>query len=451
MHLVSDRIVEGRQGPTYEPSYPVVPGIDLTDINAFTRGQPWADFARMRAEAPVMWHAMPRGGVGFWAATSFEAVKRINGDPKTFSSETGGILMALGPEETRHPTLFSASTNSMINLDGRPHREMRREHMPYFTATYIKTLRERVAGEVTRLLDTMAPLGKCDLVEKFSQRLPIFTLCEMLGVPLADRERFVGWIHFLEMAQQVAAEQADQLASGGELSPQIAAFIELFNTNVAEMFEYGRHMIAKRRADPQPDLMSAIANAVVEGDPLPDPYLDGAWLLIVFAGNDTTRNSISGGMKLFTENPAEKARLQADGSLLTNAVHEITRMISPVIYMRRTATVDTEVEGQKIAEGEKVIMYYGAANRDPAMFADPDRFDIGRANAEKNIAFGHGPHICIGRMTAQLQLEEAYRQMFARFPDIRWTGDIDIAPNNFVHAVRRLEVEFTPESRAQAA
>lgn len=444
MRLVSDHIVEGREGPSFGQTYPTLPEVDLSDIYAFTKGQPWADYARMRAEAPVMWHPMPRSGVGFWAVTRFEDVKRVNGDPETFSSEKGGILMALGPEETRHPTLFSASTNSMINLDALPHRQLRKEHMPYFTATYIKGLRERVAGEVTRLLDAMAPLGTCDMVEKFSQRLPIFTLCEMLGVPEADRERFMGWIHFLEMAQQVAMEQIDQLDGLSEPSPQIAAFIELFNTNVAEMFDYGRHMLAKRRADPQPDLMSAIANATVDGEHLPDPYLDGAWLLIVFAGNDTTRNSLSGAMKLFTENPEQKARLQADGGLLSNAVHEITRMVSPVIYMRRTATRDTEIGGQRIAEGEKVIMYYGAANRDEAMFADADRFDITRANAEKNIAFGYGPHICIGRMTAQLQLEEAYRQIFARFPDIRWTGEMDIAPNNFVHAVRRLEVAFTP-------
>ena len=444
MRLVSDHIVEGREGPTFGQVYPTLLDVDLSDIYAFTKGQPWADYARMRAEAPVMWHPMPRSGVGFWAVTRFEDVKRVNGDPETFSSEKGGILMALGPEETRHPTLFSASTNSMINLDALPHRQLRKEHMPYFTATYIRGLRERVAGEVTRLLDAMAPLGTCDMVEKFSQRLPIFTLCEMLGVPEADRERFMGWIHFLEMAQQVAMEQIDQLDGLSEPSPQIAAFIELFNTNVAEMFDYGRHMLAKRRADPQPDLMSAIANATVDGEHLPDPYLDGAWLLIVFAGNDTTRNSLSGAMKLFTENPEQKARLQADGSLLSNAVHEITRMVSPVIYMRRTATRDTEIGGQRIAEGEKVIMYYGAANRDDAMFADADRFDITRANAEKNIAFGYGPHICIGRMTAQLQLEEAYRQIFARFPDIRWTGEMDIAPNNFVHAVRRLEVAFTP-------
>ena len=143
--------------------------------------------------------------------------------------------------------------------------------------------------------------------------------------------------------------------------------------------------------------------------------------------------------------------LQSDSGLLTNAVHEITRMVSPVIYMRRTATTDTEIAGQRIAQGEKVIMYYGAANRDDAVFADADRFDITRANAEKNIAFGHGPHICIGRMTAQLQLEEAYVQIFRRFPDIRWTGEIDIAPNNFVHALRRLEVAFAPEAAMRAA
>lgn len=451
MRLVSDHIVEGRPGPTFAPAYPTLPDVDLTNIQTFTRGQPWDQYRRMREAAPVMWHPMERGFPGFWAVTSFAGVKQVNGDPATFSSEKGGILMALGPQETRHPVLFSASTNSLINLDGRPHRELRREHMPYFTATYMKGLRDRVSAEVTRLLDGMAASGKCDFVERFAQRLPIFTLCEMLGVPVEDRERFIAWVHFLEMAQQIATEQANQLAGGGELSPQIQAFIELFNKNVAEMFEYGRHMIAKRRADPQPDLLSAIANAEVEGEKLPGEYLDGGWLLIVFAGNDTTRNSLSGAMKLFTENPEQKALLQADGSLLTNAVHEITRAVSPVIYMRRTATRDTEVEGQKIAEGEKVIMYYGAANRDPAMFADPDRFDIRRANAEKNIAFGHGPHICIGRMTAQLQLEEAYRQIFARFPDIRWTGEIDIAPNNFVHAVRRLEVAFTPERAAVAA
>jgi cytochrome P450 len=184
------------------------------------------------------------------------------------------------------------------------------------------------------------------------------------------------------------------------------------------------------------------------GDLLSDEYLDGSWLLIVFAGNDTTRNTLSGSMKLLTEFPEERAKLIANPALMPGAVNEFIRMVSPVIYMRRTATQDTEINGQKIAEGEKVIMYYGAANRDAAVFADPDRLDVTRANADKHIAFGYGPHTCIGKRVAQIQLEEAYRQILARFPDMRWTGEIDIAPNNFVHAIRQLDVSFTPERTA---
>lgn len=450
MKLVSDHVVEGRPGPGFAQAYPTLAGVDLTDIWRFQGGQPWADFARMRAEAPVMWHLEPGDHPGFWALTRYADVKAVNGDPETFSSEVGGILMAMGDKATSHPALFSANFNSMINLDAAPHRQLRREHMPFFTAGYMRKLKDKVAAEVTRLLDQMAPLGKCDLVGAFSSHLPVFTLCEMLGVPEGDREKFVRWIHFLEMAQQLAVERMDQLKAGGPPSAEMLAFIDLFNANVSDMFAYGRDMVARRRAEPRDDLLSAIANAEIDGERLPDEYIDGAWLLIVFAGNDTTRNSLSGAMKLFTEHPEQKTRLHADGALLTNAVHEITRMVSPVIYMRRTATRDTQVNGQRIAAGEKLVMYYGAANRDPEVFPDPDRFDITRANAEKNIAFGHGPHICIGRLAAQLQLEESYRQIFARFPDIHWSGDLDIAPNNFVHAVRRLEVEFTPE-RVRAA
>ena len=150
-------------------------------------------------------------------------------------------------------------------------------------------------------------------------------------------------------------------------------------------------------------------------------------------------------MKLLTEFPDQKRALMNDLSLLPNAVDELIRMISPVIYMRRTATEDTEIGAQKIAAGEKIIMYYGAANRDPAIFPDPDKLDIRRANASKNIAFGFGPHVCIGKRVAQLQLEEVYRQLLTRLPDIEYAGGIEMAPNNFVHAIRKLPVRFTPQ------
>jgi cytochrome P450 len=441
MQLLSQTVVEGREGPGVPLVYPRLDGVDLTDIARFSKGQPFADFARMRKEAPVMWHGEPREGPGFWAVTRHADVMTVNGDPETFSSQRGGILMAVGKPEQRHALLFRASMDAMINMDAPNHLQLRREHMPYFTPGYLRELTVKVKAEVGRLLDEMAGKGEIDFVEGFSSQLPLFTLCEILGVPVEDRPKFLKWMHYLELAQNMASEQASLAANGPTL--ELMQFIQDFNSNVEEMFDYGRAMLHKRRADPQPDLMSAIARAQLEGDFLSDEYLDGSWLLIVFAGNDTTRNTLSGSVKLISEHDGERAKLLADGGLLPNAVNEFIRMVSPVIYMRRTATKDTEVAGQAILEGQKVIMYYGAANRDDAVFTDPDRLDVTRPNADKHIAFGYGPHVCIGKRVAQLQLEETWRQLLARYPDIRWTGDIDIAPNNFVHAIRRLGVAFS--------
>lgn len=446
MELISQTAIEGRPGPNNDRVYPMLDGVDLTDIARFSQGQPYADFARLRAEAPVMWHPETRlEGPGFWVVTRHADVMAVNSDAATFSSQRGGILMASGKAEARHVLLGRASLDAMINMDAPWHMQLRREHMPYFTPAYLRGITERIRGEVTRLLDAMAHKGETDLVEDFSSVLPLFTLCEILGVPEADRPKFLTWMHYLEEAQNLAMRQATE---GVAPSLELMQFIGEFNNNVEEMFEYGRAMLHKRRQDPQADLMSAIARAQVDGELLSDEYLDGSWLLIVFAGNDTARNTLSGTMKLLTEFPAERAKLAANPDLMPNAVNEVIRMVSPVIYMRRTAVRDAEIAGQKIAEGEKVIMYFGAANRDETVFADPDRLDVSRPNADKHIAFGYGPHTCIGKRVAQIQLEEAYRQILARFPDMRWTGEIDIAPNNFVHAIRKLGVSFTAERKA---
>ncbi|WP_426030492.1 cytochrome P450 [Caulobacter sp. DWP3-1-3b2] len=445
MQLVSETATDGIAGPGAPTIFPILDGVDLSDIAQFTQGQPYGDYARMRAQAPVMWHAEPYGGPGFWAITRHADVMAVNGDPTTFSSRKGGILMAHGDPQKRHALLYRASMDTMINLDAPEHLQLRREHMPYFTPSYLRGVTEAVRAEVGRLLDKMAPLGRCDLVENFSSHLPLFTLCEILGVPAEDRGKFLKWMHYLEMAQDLALKQAT-----APITPtlELMQFVQDFNINVEEMFDYGRTMLHKRRLDPQQDLMSAIARAQVDGQLLSDEYLDGSWLLIVFAGNDTTRNTLSGAMKLLTEFPDQKARLIADPSLMGGAVNEFIRMVSPVIYMRRTATRDAEIAGQTIREGEKVVMYYGAANRDETAFPDPDRLDITRPNADKHIAFGYGPHTCIGKRVAQIQLEEAYRQILARFPDIHATGEMTIAPNNFVHAISKLEVAFTPGGRA---
>ena len=273
-----------------------------------------------------------------------------------------------------------------------------------------------------------------DMVESFSAELPLFTLCEILGVPAEDRPKLVHWMHFLENSQY----QAQQEGLGNVTQEQVMTFM----SEIQAMFEYGRHMLAKRRADPKEDLLSAIANVEIDGQPLSPEFLDGSWLLIVFAGNDTTRNSLSGTMRLLTEFPDQKARLLADDTLFPNFVHESIRMVSPVTYMRRTATTDTQLGAQQIAEGDKVVMYYAAANRDPDKFPDPHQFDITRANAKEHLAFGHGPHVCLGQRVANMQLETAYRNILRRYPDIRWTGEQTLAPSNFVHAISSLMVDL---------
>ena len=439
MQLISQTAVEGIPGPNNPEAYRRIEGLSLNDAKLFTQGHPLALYERLRNEAPVCWHTEPEGWPGFWAVTRHADVMRVNGDPATFSSQRGGILMNTPKPGMGHMLLGRASQDTMINLDGPQHMQLRREHMPFFTAAYLRTLTERVQVEVTRLIDGMAAKGECDLVEEFSSRLPLYTLCEILGVPEADRGKFLHWMHYLELAQNLAAEQA---AAPVAPSLELIQFVADFNNNVEEMFAYGQHMLHKRRQDPQADLMSAIARAQVDGELLSDEYLDGSWLLIVFAGNDTTRNTLSGAMKLLTEFPDQKAKLIAKPELLSNAADEFIRMVSPVIYMRRTATADAVIADQKIAAGEKVVMYYGAANRDPAVFERPDTLDVARPNANKHIAFGYGPHVCLGKRVAQIQLEEAYRQLLGRMPDIEWNGEIDIAPNNFVHAIRKLGVTF---------
>jgi|CXWL01.1.fsa_nt_gi cytochrome P450 len=441
---LADQILETyAPNPKYGRAFAFDPPIDLAHFSAFTGGQPFDAFKTMRENAPVCWcKEPPELGGGFWALTRYDDVRAVSLNPQVFSSQKGGILMAYGNPAQRHPVLHRASLDQLINMDQPIHFELRREHLPFFTAKYVADLKLKVEAKVTTLLDTIAPMGQCDLVEQLSAELPLFTLSEILGIPESDRPKLVKWMHYLEIAGYVMAEK-----NFGAVDPN---FFGDFMSNVAEMFEYGRDVLLKRRESPKEDLLTALAHAKVQGDLMPNEFLDGSWLLIVFAGNDTTRNSISGTMKLLTEFASEKRRVQGTLSLLPTMVDEAIRMVSPVMYMRRTATKDTEIRGQKIAEGEKVIMYYGAANRDPEVFPDPDRFDAGRANGKDHVAFGIGPHVCLGQRVANMQLEAVYRQILTRFPDMHWNGEIDIAPNNFVHAIRKLGVQFTPEKKRAA-
>ncbi len=421
--------------PVHAPIYPKQDGPELAEMEPFTKGQPFDLYAKLRENAPVAWYDVPEGQ-GFWAVTRYADVKHAELHPEIFSSQKGGINMTYGADSTKFPRLLGASLNTLICLDRPHHIELRMAHRDFFTPQYIADLRKKVEKKVDSLCDDLERQGPVvDFVKIFSEQLPLFTLSEMLGIPEKDRPKIVRWMHYLESTMELAAKQQ----RGEKIS---TLYIMRFLWNIRQMFRYGERVLNDRRANPKEDLLSAIAAAEVEGEPLSQEFLDGAWLLIIFAGNDTTRNSMSGALRLLKEFPEQKQRLLDDPSLIPDAVPEILRMVSPVIHMRRTLTQDTEIAGQKMCAGEKVILWYGAANRDASVFENPDVFDISRANSRDHIAFGFGPHVCLGQRIAMMQLEVAITKLLERFPNLEWTGKQTIAAGNFVSAITSLEVNL---------
>ena len=439
MQLVSDAILEDQ--PQLEPHhaavYPQLDEFALWDPSAWTQGHPHAFFKRMREEAPVMWQQGDKKRAGFWSVTRYEDIKTAELASDVFSSERGSINMFVAPRKEWKPKkLIPAAFNSIINLDQPHHMEMRIQQKDFFIPRFVSELGERVDAKIDSLLDECERQGPVvDFVKLFSQELPLFTLCEMLGVDEEDRPKIIQWMHYLELANQYYINPWSLLMRRPWFPLQFFHYVN-------EMFAYGERVMADRRVNPRQDLMTAIANTQMAGKHLPQEYLDGSWLLIIFAGNDTTRNSLSGTIRLMTEFPDQREMIINDPDLIPRMSHEAIRMVSPVQHMRRTALEDTELNGQRIAKDEKLVLWYPAANRDPSVFPDPDRFDLTRENFDKHVAFGHGPHKCLGSRIALMQLQSAFRKIFERFPDIAWTGKQAIAPNTLVHAISSLEVNL---------
>ena len=440
MQNVSDQIVvdTGQRDPTFPAVYRSLGGFQLDNPASWTRGQPFQLFKEMREQAPVMWSPSRRKGMsGFWSITRYADIKQVELTPEVFSSQRGSMHLALPDRNEWKPRqLVDASLNSLINMDAAVHINLRTQHAPFFFPTYVESLKARVAQKVDSLLDELERRGPVvDFAKVFSHELPMFTLCEMLGIDEPDRPRVIKWMHYLESAAQYLTNPLQAFLAEPSLPFR-------FNKVLQEMFDYGKEVMADRRRNPREDLLTLIAHAEIEGEKMSQEYLDGSWLLIIFAGNDTTRNSLSGTMRLMTEFPEQRQMIIDDPSLIPKMSHEALRLVSPVITMRRTATEETEIAGQQIAENEKVIMWYGAANRDPDVFPDPDRFDMHRPNVEKHLAFGHGVHKCLGNRIAQMQLNIAYERIFDRFPNIQWTGKQKIAPVVLVHAISSLQVHL---------
>ena len=442
--ILSDEILNHEiNDPAFKETYNFNSTGKLNDLDLFTKGQPFDLYKDLRENAPVYFHEpMPMDPEpGYWVLTKYEDIKYVSMNPKIFSSQyKTGNLLTLGTEENRHPKLFKSTIDHMLNLDGEMHLGLRKEHMPFFKPGYIEELQKKVSLKVTQLLDNIAPMGECNLVHQVSQQLPIFTLSEILGIPEEDRQKLVSWMEFLELAQYFTYEMIKEQNEGKTDSTPDPAMIDMFNAMVDEMFDYGRFILKSKRQNPSEDLLSAIANAKIGDEKLTDEFLDGSWLLIIFAGNDTTRNTMSGGVKLLHDNPDQKELLINDLNLMDNFVNETVRCVSPVIHMRRTTLQETQIGHQKIGPYEKIALWYGAANRDPTVFKDPHSFNILRENADKHLAFGIGRHTCLGKPVALMQLREFFSQFLTRFPDYQVNGEWKVAPNNFVHAIQEMPI-----------
>jgi cytochrome P450 len=409
--------------------------IDFADPDFWARppAEREAAFATLRAERPVAHHeefevpGFPKGP-GYWSLVRHEHVVLASRQPDLFCSGQGTQIID-------QPQAFSEAFGSMINMDDPRHARLRRIVSGSFTPRMLRRLEAQVQEAAGAVVDAVAERGACDFVTDVAAALPLKIICDMMGIPESQYD-FV-----FDRTNTILG------ASDPEYVSDPAAVVGALLTAGAELTQLVQELGRSRRAHPTDDLTSALVNSQVDGDSLSDSDLGSFFVLLVVAGNETTRNAISHGMKALCDFPDQRARWAADfEALAPTAVEEIVRWATPVIHFRRTATRDTEVGGQAIRAGEKVVLWYASANRDEAAFDAPDRFDVGRTPNE-HVGFGApGPHFCLGANLARREITVMFRELFRRLPDLQVTAEPARLLSAFINGIKRMPCEFTPAS-----
>jgi cytochrome P450 len=407
--------------------------LDLVRPATFAGGFPHDAFDALRKQAPVAWHDEPAvqsgpGGLfgtgeaapspGFWVVSTHDLVTEVSKQPATFSSWLGGAQLNSVDE-----VLLSMFRQMILNMDPPEQSRLRRILQPIFTPRAVQRLRESIEVNAAEIAAQVGELGRCDLVPTAAAELPVRVLAELMGMPQEDRHLIVRWSDTILGAQE-----------GHD-----GANLEAAAASLGELMAYGLSMAQDRRATPRDDMVSMIANAEVDGESLNDTELSMFWLLLVIAGNETTRNSVSGAVIALQEQGLW-ASLAAAPEALSTATDELIRFVSPVVQFRRTATTDVELGGQQIRAGDKVVVWYPSANRDDRVFDDPHALDLHR-DPNPHVAFGVGPHFCLGSHLARLQASTLLRELTTRYPNLRIDGDPVRLPSNFIAGVVELPVD----------
>jgi cytochrome P450 len=414
---------------------------DLFDPRAYAQGAPYDVYARLRAEAPVSWHEEPAvlgwpAGPGFWAVTRYDDVQHVSRTPGTYSAWLGCTqLRDPAPED------LDFTRQMMLNMDPPVHNRLRKTVSKAFTPARIRHFTEMIRTRAKVLVDAVCERGECDFAQDIADELPLVTLAEIMGVPESDRHLLFMW------ANRVIGYQDEELGSTSTgAQPARPPVNPRSRAALQDMFDYAHQLAEFKRANPADDLITTLVHAEVDGRPLSDEEFELFFFLLSVAGNDTTRSAIPAGVLAFIQHPDQRRRLVEDPSCLPGAVEEVLRYCPPVVHFRRTATEDVELRGARINRGDKVVVFYPAANRDPEVFADPDRFDITRT-PNNHVSFGFGPHICLGAGFARLQITHTLSEVLNRMPEMELAGAVERIQSNFILGIKRMPVSFQPTRR----
>jgi cytochrome P450 len=385
----------------------------------FYQGNPHAHFRRLRAEDPVHWYA----DGPFWCVTRHADVAEISRRPRTFSSAHGTQMNEI-PRRLRGTALPAEDAPSIIRMDPPAHNRHRKLVIGAFSPRMVSALEPRVRALARESVASIRPGEPFDFVEKVAIPLPMLVIAELLGVPKSDYEDFRRW--------------SDVMIEAGASGPRPETM-----ATVAELFAYIVARANERRLEPREDVLSRLALAEIDGERLSDPELGIFGLTLLVAGNETTRNLIAGGMRALLEDRTQWEKLVADPSLVPNAVEEMLRFVTPIQNFARRVQHDTEIAGRPLRAGEYVVLFYGSANRDEAVFgADADRFDILRPDADRHLAFGFGEHLCLGASLARLEARVLFEELIARGPGFSLAGPVQRLASTLVNGVVAMPVLF---------
>ena len=404
--------------------------IDLLSRDIFTEGVPHEWFTFLRRGAPVYKHPEPNGP-GFWVVTKHDDVVKVGRDGATYSSAQarGGVVGLEEPPEDAPP--FEQGGNLMLTMDAPEHTRHRKLVNRGFTPRQIGALESHIREMTNRILDEVIEQGECDFVVDVAAELPLQVIAELIGVPQEDRHKVFEWSNRMIGSEDPEYQISDEMVQNAQI----------------EMFMYANELAAQRRASPADDIITTLLSADVGGDKLSEMDFNLFFLLLAVAGNETTRNSISHGVRAFCDHPDQYQKLVADPSLAKSATEEIVRWASPVMYFRRNVTRDTELRGQEIKAGDKVSIWYISANRDEDVFDDPFTFDITRSPNEHVGFGGGGPHHCLGANLARMEIYVLLEEMARRIPTIELAGEPPALRSNFIAGIKHMPVKMPKGKR----